>query len=123
MIMGAMAIGAVLGFILGATSGTQAGAFAGAIFGMSVGLFVYGFFWARARAGDMPTIERHQILCTPLGRIADCEVQGDLETRRWYDIKRCSLLRPATNVDCDKTCLKMINDSGTRPGSDCHCED
>lgn len=120
--MGAMTVGAVLGFILGAASGTHAGAFAGTVLGMSVGLLVFGVGWIRAHGGGAPTIEHHRILCTPNGRAADCELEGDLVTGRWYDVRSCSLLRPANDVYCGKPCLRLIKDSGTRPGRGCDCE-
>jgi hypothetical protein len=114
--MGASAIGTVFGFALGAATGTAMGAFAGAFLGMFVGLGLGGLFWMRAHLGDTPTVERHLVMCTPFGHAADCQFEGDLETGRWYDVKSCSLLRPASQVDCDKGCLRQLQLSGVRPG-------
>lgn len=120
--MGAtLMIGTVVGLVVGASTGTEMGAFAGAMLGMFVGLAIFGFFRVRARLGDAPTVERHRVMCTPLGHAADCEFAGDLKTGRWYDVNRCSLLRPANQVDCDKGCLRQLRLAGVRPGRPCDC--
>lgn len=119
--MGAALIGFVVGLVVGATTGTELGAFAGGVVGMLVGLAVWAFGSLRARLGDDPTVERHRIMCTPFGQSADCEVVGDLKRGRWYDVRSCSLLQPATQVDCDKGCLRQINAAGVRPGQPCDC--
>lgn len=119
--MGAMAIGTVLGATLGAATGTQAGAFIGAVLGLTAGIVVLGISWMRVHAGNSPVLENHRILCTPNGRVADCEIEGDLASGRWYDVHKCSLMSPENDVYCAKTCLHMINDNGVRPGGDCNC--
>lgn len=120
--MGAALIGFAIGFALGAGSGTAGGAFIGAILGMLVGIMAHAVMWVWARRGDAPTIEHHRVLCTPYGRIADVAIAGDLETRRWTDIRGCSLLPVATDVRCDKRCLHRMNDSNVKPGDPCSCE-
>ncbi len=121
--MGLVFMGTIFGLILGAGSGTEVGAFFGAVVGMSAGLVVYGLGWMRAHLGSAPTVETHRLICTPQGALADCELEGDLETGRWSDVKRCSLLHPAGDVSCEKSCLRLMNDSGVKPGAACHCED
>jgi hypothetical protein len=112
----AIAFGFVLGLILGVGSGTGAGAFAGAVIGISVGLAVYAFGWVRAHTGNAPTLERHRMICTPSGTFAECELLGDLERRRWVDVRRCSLQSPDAEPACEKSCLRLMNDAGVRPG-------
>lgn len=121
--MGSVIMGTIFGLILGAGSGTEAGAFFGAVVGMSVGLLVYGLLWMRNNLGSAPTLEQHRLICTPNGAMADCELEGDLETGRWTNVVRCTLLHPASEVDCEKSCLRLMNDSGIKPGMSCHCED
>ncbi len=120
--MGATFIGFVIGLALGAGTGTAGGAFIGGVLGMLVGVTAHGVGWIRAHRGDAPTIERHRVVCTPYGQIADIEFVGDLETRRWLDVKRCSLLPVADRVACDKRCLHRLSDSGVKPGAPCSCE-
>lgn len=120
--MGAAFIGFVFGLALGAGSGTAGGAFVGGILGMLLGVSAHAFVWIRAHRGDAPTVERHRVLCTPYGRLADIDFVGDLETRRWLDVKRCSLLPVVGEVSCDKRCVHRLADSGTRPGDACSCE-
>jgi hypothetical protein len=119
--MGAALIGAVVGLVLGAATGTEIGAFAGAALGMLAGLSLHALFWMRSHLGDAPTVERHRVMCTPLGSVAECELVGDLERGRWYDVKSCSLLQPATQVDCEKGCIRRITHAGVRPGGTCSC--
>jgi hypothetical protein len=120
--MGAAFIGFIIGFALGAGSGTAGGAFIGGVLGMLVGVAAHSAGWIRAHRGDAPTIERHRVVCTPYGKVADIEFEGDLETRRWLDVKRCSLLPVAGTVACDKRCLHQLSDSGIKPGAPCSCE-
>jgi len=120
--MGAALIGFVIGLVVGATTGTAMGAFGIGALGMLVGLAVYGVGWMRLHLGDAPTVERHRVMCTPFGQIADLELEGDLERGRWYDVRRCSLLRPANVVDCDKGCIRQVNAAGLRPGQPCSCQ-
>lgn len=117
--MSAGLIGFALGLTLGAATGTPGAAFGGAILGMSIGLFVAGIAWMRAHLGDDPVIERHRVFCTPLGGIADVDVAGDLGTRRWTQVERCSLLHH--DLGCDQGCLAMIRLSGAKPGGSCAC--
>ncbi len=121
--MGSVIMGTIFGLILGAGSGTETGAFFGAVVGMSAGLLVYGLSWMRNNLGSAPTLEQHRLICTPQGALADCELEGDLETGRWTNVQRCSLLHPVNDVYCEKTCLRLMNDSGVKPGKSCHCED
>ncbi len=115
--MGAMSMGMLAGFLVGAGLwGSSAGGFAGAVLGMFAGLTVFGARWAWAHSGNAPVRDVHRIMCEPSGTFADCELEGDMQRGRWLDVKRCSLLTPDNQVWCDKTCLKMINDGGPRPG-------
>jgi len=47
---------------------------------------------------------------------------GDLRSGRWYDVRRCSLLKVPTKVDCDKGCIRLITLAHVRPGRACRCE-
>lgn len=120
--MGAAIIGFAIGFALGAGTGTGGGAFVGGILGAMLGASIHAIRWLWAHRGDAPTVERHRVLCTPYGRVADIDFVGDLDTRRWLGVKRCSLLRVADEVACDKRCLNRIKHSGVKPGDPCDCE-
>ncbi|MBZ0238591.1 MAG: complement resistance protein TraT [Deltaproteobacteria bacterium] len=119
--MGAALIGFVIGFALGLGTGSAAGALVVAILGALVGVSAHAARWLWAHRGDSPTVERHRVFCTPYGRSAVIDFVGDLETRRWLDVKRCSLLRVATDVSCDKRCVNRMRDSGIKPGDRCDC--
>jgi hypothetical protein len=120
--MGATLIGFALGLVVGAATGTEGGAFGGAMLGMSIGLVVFGVQWMRAHLGDEPVVERHLVMCTPYGQVAEAEFVGDLGTKRWGDVTRCSLLRDPDHVDCDKGCVALMNLAHVRPGKACACE-
>ena len=119
--MGMIAIWVVLGCILGAGAGSQLGVVTGAFFGLFIGFTVHALLWMRAHSGNNPTMETHRLICVPSGTFADCELKGDLGLRRWTDVKKCSLRGSDAEVNCDKTCLRMMNDSGVRPGAPCTC--
>jgi hypothetical protein len=120
--MGAMSIGLVLGAVLGAGISGEIGAVFGAALGMFVGGAAWAIAWMRGHLGSAPTLEHHRVMCTPFGHVAACEFEGDLATGRWYDVKRCSLLRPDVEVDCDKGCLRQLRLAGVRPGRPCDLE-
>jgi hypothetical protein len=117
--MGATVIGFVLGAVVGAMWGTEAGAMAGGLLGALSGFSVHGAAWLWAHSGDEPTVERHRLLCTPVGQFADVELLGDMQRKRWLDVQRCSL--EGDTVTCDKTCLRLMNDGRVRPGRSCDC--
>ena len=121
--MGAALIGFVFGFALGAGSGTAGGALIGGTLGMLLGVSAHSIRWLWAHRGDAPTVERHRVICTPYGRLADIDFVGDLEARRWLDVKRCSLVPVATEVSCDKRCVNRLSDSGIKPGDPCDCHE
>ncbi len=121
--MGAAAIGFVIGMALGAGTGTAAGAFVGGVLGMLLGVTAHGVLWVRDHLGEAPTLEHHRLVCSSYGAVADCELVGDLERRRWLDVRRCSLRTRDREPSCDKRCLRLINDAGVRPGTACHCQD
>jgi hypothetical protein len=114
--MGPTLIGFLLGAVIGAFTGTQLGAYAGAMLGMLVGGSIWGLGWLRRHLGDQPTVERHRVVCTPFGAIAEAEVVGDLGTGRWHDVRSCSLLRSERGVDCEKRCIYRLEHAGVRPG-------
>jgi hypothetical protein len=114
-------VGFFLGLVAGAATGTMGAAFGGAMVGMSIGIVIYGVGWMRSHLGNAPTVERHLVMCTPYGHAAACEFEGDLETKRWYDVKSCSLLQEPTHVDCNKGCLRQLTLAGVRPGEPCSC--
>jgi hypothetical protein len=117
-----MLIGGLLGFILGAGTGTLPAAFAGGILGMSIGMLIHGYSWVRAHSGNHPVIEHHRILCTPHGTVAELELLGDTDTKRWLDVRRCSIEGEDAKVTCSKMCLRMARDNGIKPGEHCDCE-
>lgn len=116
--MGFVLIGFVLGALVGAVTGTGLGIFAGGVAGVFLGGMLYGLSWLRRHAGDSPTVERHCVMCERFGQHADCELVGDLGTKRWYDVESCSL--QPTGVDCHKGCLSLMTAAGVRPGSPSH---
>jgi hypothetical protein len=115
--MGATIVGFLLGMGLGAATGNPLAALAGAVTGVLLGLSVHAIRRLRAylREGT-PTVERHQVMCFAYGQAADCELVGDLDSGRWRDVKRCSLLPLPTQVDCDKGCVRLMTQAGVRPG-------
>ncbi|MBK9030405.1 MAG: hypothetical protein IPL61_03540 [Myxococcales bacterium] len=115
-------IGVVIGFILGAGAYGAGGAVGGAMVGALVGGSAHALVWMWAHSGNAPVVERHRVMCTPYGAVADIDFEGDLQRRRWTDVKRCSLLQVATEVSCDKRCLRRINDARVRPGGACDCQ-
>lgn len=114
--MGWIIIGGAVGFALGAGMATPAGAFVGALVGMHLGAIAAAMSWLRDNIGQQPTVEMHRVACIPRGTPADVELVGDLGTRRWTDVRQCSLEDP-DHVDCDKTCRVMMNDARIRPGA------
>lgn len=122
--MGAGVIGFILGALVGALTGTEIGALVGGLGGAVIGLTVHALIWMRDHLGSDATVERHQVMCTPFGQAADCDFVGDLQTGRWYDVKRCSLLGSDADVDCDKGCVRLMTLSHERPGRcrDCHAD-
>jgi hypothetical protein len=117
-----MLIGFVLGMVAGAATGTVGAAYGFALLGMSVGLLVHGVRWLRAHLGDEPIVERHLVMCTPYGQVAEADFAGDRGTGRWSDVTRCSLLDDPDHVDCDKGCVALMNLAHVRPGTACGCE-
>lgn len=114
--MAAMVIGFLLGAIAGAAAGAGAGAYVGGVTGLSIGLGVHALGWLRAHSGDAPTLERHRLMCTSSGTFADCELLGDLDRRRWIDVRRCSLQGADSEPACEKSCVRLMNHTGVRPG-------
>jgi hypothetical protein len=110
--MGTTVIGFILGAVVGATIGGEPGGVAGGIMGALLAASLYAGRWLWAHSGDRPVVERHRVMCTPLGSFADIG--------RWYDVERCSLEGPG-KVTCDKTCLRLVNISRVRPGRPCRC--
>lgn len=119
--MVATLIGFVFGALMGATTGSVVGICAGAAGGALIGVFVDALRWLRSLAGDAPTTERHLAMCAVYGQTAECEFVGDLHTRRWSDVRSCSLLATPTRVECEKTCVSLIGLAGVRPGGACSC--
>ena len=106
-----------LGVIVGAATGTVLGALVGGIVGMLLGGLVHGLLWTRSRLREnVPTVEAHSVMCFPYAQSAECEFVGDLESGRWVDVKRCSLLRDPNHVNCDKGCIRLMNVTSVRPG-------
>jgi hypothetical protein len=81
-----------------------------------VGAIAAAMSWLRDNTGNNPTVETHRLLCTPRGTHADVELVGDLGTKRWNDVRQCSLEDP-DHVNCDKTCKVMMNDARVKPGA------
>lgn len=119
--MGATIIGFVLGFALGLGTGTEVGALAGAVLGAMIGATFAGLGWLRNHSGSHPVVETHRVMCTPMGHVGEISFVGDLETKRWSEVKRCTLLPVMNRVDCDQGCVRRMNDSGVRPGEPCRC--
>jgi hypothetical protein len=106
----------VLGLAVGAGMGT-AGALVGGSVGALAGLAVYAIGRMHARVSEpVPAVESHSVMCFPYGQAADCEFVGDRRSGRWYDVRRCSLLKVPTDVGCDKGCIRLMNLTHDRPG-------
>ncbi len=116
--MGACLILVFLGLAVGAGTGDAFGAFAGAFVGLHLGLLVAGVRWMRAHLVEHPaTVEAHAVMCFPYAQPAECELVGDLKSRRWTDVQRCSLQPDPTRVGCDKGCIRLMNATHVRPGA------
>ena len=112
-----------LGVAAGAATGTGLGAIVGGIIGLHFAAMVYAFVWLRSHLRDVvPTVEPHVVMCFPFGQAAECELVGDLASRRWVDVSRCSVQRLPDHINCDKGCVKMMNLTRVRPGAACACE-
>jgi hypothetical protein len=107
----------LLGTATGAGMGGALGALVGGFLGLHVGGAVHACSWIRSHEGaSTPVVGRHSVMCFPYGQAADCELIGDPERRRWYDVARCSLMRVPTDVRCDKGCIRLMNLTRVRPG-------
>jgi hypothetical protein len=106
------------GVAIGAGMGRSAvAALAGGVVGFSIGLGVAAIAWIRSHLRDTaPVTERHRVMCFPYGQAADCELVGDLDSRRWYDVARCSMKHVQSGVTCDKGCIRLMNAARVRPG-------
>lgn len=110
-------IGLIIGAIVGGGLAGELGAASVAPLGLFAGLTFHALAWLRAHSGDAPVVERHLVMCTPMGHAARAELVGDLEQRRWHDVRSCSLLAEQDQVQCDKGCVRLMNLSGVRPGA------
>jgi hypothetical protein len=119
--MGSMLIGFVIGLAVGALTGTELGAFAGGVLGVLAGAALHGARWLRVHLAETSVTERHRVMCTPLGHLADVELVGEPRSGRWFDVRRCSLLPVADRVTCDKGCVRLLDLTGVRAGAPCRC--
>jgi hypothetical protein len=119
--MGATLIGFLVGMVLGSGSGSMGIAMLGGVLGAMTGALAHATIWLYAHSGNRPIVATHRVLCTPYGQAADITFEGDLDRGRWTDVKRCSLLPVVGRVECDKRCVRRMNEAGVRPGDDCSC--
>jgi hypothetical protein len=106
----------LIGFALGATIGPYA-----AIAGLALGLLVAGgwlMITSVSQDVGVPIVEQHteRVLCVPNASIAECEMTREAQTGRWLDVHRCSICTPEDNIDCEKRCLLVMNDTVRKPG-------
>ena len=53
--------------------------------------------------------ETKTVLCVPHAQSATCTFVGDLTSRRWIGVKKCSLM--GDEIECEQNCLLLLNDS------------
>jgi hypothetical protein len=106
----------LIGFGLGAIVGPYF-----ALAGLAVGALIAGGWLMITGVGHdvgPAVLEKHteRVLCVPRASIAECDMTRDAQTGRWLNIERCSICSPESNVDCEKRCLIVMNDTVRRPG-------
>ncbi len=113
MIVGVTA-SVVLGAILGGVLAGILGAILGGIVGMAFFMLGSSIDDPVMHVEDAQGIERQpqEVLCVPRGQKAECVFLRDPKTGRFLDIVECSMFPKRDEIDCQKRCLKMMNDGG-----------
>jgi hypothetical protein len=112
-----MMLGVIAAVFLGGFLGLVLAGILGAVLGSVIGV-VFFMLWGSVDdpavhvAPDMEGVERvkDEALCIPRGQNAECVFLRDEETGEYLDIVECSMFPEPTEVDCQKRCLKMMND-------------